>query len=617
MALGTSEAARFQAYQTRAKMGAALWSRAIRVVIFIWIALTLWLIWYRVGLYRPQLEHEYFGRWILCGILSDTPLLNRITGHLTGPLAGNWYYVPDLAQWLDSSQVYGDSFYSWYWHMATGLGGYYGLGTDLFPIGVLALAIAWRRRRDPDGKDHLRGLRLLSRRQHNRQTNGTWLTRTYRRLTAETPGIKLGSATLPRKLETEHIVILGNTGSGKSTIQRQVLYQIQERGEPAIIFDPDREYVQEFYYERRQDIILNAVDVRCPFWIPWFELRDQFKPIDAASLAASIIRGRPQNDTQEYFQRNARALVRGMFEAIPVKDRDNLEVFADFLKQSRDQLRAQLERTKAPAAIIDPGAHDSGGGTGIIGVTDAAIEGFGYMPRRDQTERTWSARQWAADPRGWIFLTSDSTTKDAVQALQGIWLDSLVRWLMDRRVATPHVWLFMDECPAMGFQPLLIELATRGRKRNLSLVMCAQSVSQLRQIYQHDGAVTLISAPSTKVVLRIDETEMAEWCSQQLGSREVERLQMTQLAGLSAYREGINLQPQRTVERLILADEIKLLPPLHGYLCIAGHDRTSITIPERHLDARQPALIPRTYDSDTAKVKRASSNTPQKGWQIS
>jgi hypothetical protein len=58
MAFGTSEAARFQAYQTRARMGAALWSRAVRTVIFIWVALTIWLIWYRVGLYRPWLQHE-------------------------------------------------------------------------------------------------------------------------------------------------------------------------------------------------------------------------------------------------------------------------------------------------------------------------------------------------------------------------------------------------------------------------------------------------------------------------------------------------------------------------------------------------------------------------------
>ena len=64
--------------------------------------------------------------------------------------------------------MYRDSFYVWYWHMATGLGGYYGLGTDLFPLGIAVALIAWRINREPDGKAHLRGLRLLAPGQHNR-----------------------------------------------------------------------------------------------------------------------------------------------------------------------------------------------------------------------------------------------------------------------------------------------------------------------------------------------------------------------------------------------------------------------------------------------------------------
>jgi hypothetical protein len=70
---------------------------------------------------------------------------------------------------------------------------------------------------------------------------------------------------------------------------------------------------------------------------------------------------------------------------------------------------------------------------------------------------------------------------------------------------------------------------------------------------------------------------------------------MTQLAGLSTYREGINLQPHRSVELLVLPDEIKLLQPFTGYLCIAGHHRTTIRIPESHLTVRHPAFIPRAF----------------------
>jgi hypothetical protein len=98
MRLRNSAAAEFQSIQTRARMGAALWTRAFRWVIYIWVALTVWVIWYRVGLYRPELHHQFFGRWILCGILTDTPILNRLAPSLKVPVNGLWYALPEFAQ---------------------------------------------------------------------------------------------------------------------------------------------------------------------------------------------------------------------------------------------------------------------------------------------------------------------------------------------------------------------------------------------------------------------------------------------------------------------------------------------------------------------------------------
>ena len=127
-----------------------------------------------------------------------------------------------------------------------------------------------------------------------------------------------------------------------------------------------------------------------------------------------------------------------------------------------------------------------------------------------------------------------------------------------------------------------------------------QNVSQLQALYGREGCITLTSSPSTKIILRVDETETAKWASELIGSHEIERLTMTQLAGLSTYREGVNLQPHRTIEPLVLADEIKLLRPFTGYLCLAGHHRTTVRIPELHLTRRHPAFIPRAADEPPA-----------------
>jgi DNA helicase HerA-like ATPase len=59
---------------------------------------------------------------------------------------------------------------------------------------------------------------------------------------------------------------MGDTGSGKSTAIRQLLRQVQERGESAIVYDPAMDFVGEFYDPKRGDLILNPLDARCPYW---------------------------------------------------------------------------------------------------------------------------------------------------------------------------------------------------------------------------------------------------------------------------------------------------------------------------------------------------------------
>jgi ABC-type phosphate/phosphonate transport system ATPase subunit len=50
---------------------------------------------------------------------------------------------------------------------------------------------------------------------------------------------------------------VGDTGSGKSSIIRQMLYQVDARGDSAIVYDPACEFVKQFYDEHRGDIVLN------------------------------------------------------------------------------------------------------------------------------------------------------------------------------------------------------------------------------------------------------------------------------------------------------------------------------------------------------------------------
>jgi len=359
MRLRTSPAAEFQSMQTRAIMGAALWSRAIRAVIFLWIALTVWVIWYRVGVSRPSLQHAYFVRWIVCGILNDTPLLNRVAPRLPMYANNSWFTLPSFATWLDSRQVYGASFYRWFWHMAFDYDGYYGFGTGLFPFACLALVLIWRWQRDPDGSEHIRGLRLVSPCEFNRTMNGGFV---RQMIHGQPHGIQLGGITIPESIEFEHFLIIGSSGAGKSTAIRSMLDQIQERGQPTIVIDRESEYVQQYYNEAHGDVILNPLDRRCPYWSPWSELRDDSFTVDAAAIAASLIRGRARTANEVFFQESTRTVIEAILHIM--RDQRSTDDLLRFVGLPREQLHEALQGTPA-YPLIDPKAAEQG--SGILG----------------------------------------------------------------------------------------------------------------------------------------------------------------------------------------------------------------------------------------------------------
>src|SRR5216684_4533737 len=109
----------------------------------------------------------------------------------------------------------------------------------LVPGLILAILRDRARRRNPEEGRRLKGPQMVTVGEFN-EWSGTdgisFLTTESRQLLS-----------IPRSLESSHIMIMGDTGAGKSVLQRRVLNQVSERGETAIVYDPALEYTPQFF----------------------------------------------------------------------------------------------------------------------------------------------------------------------------------------------------------------------------------------------------------------------------------------------------------------------------------------------------------------------------------
>jgi len=539
--------------------------RSVLVIVLLWAFLTLALVWYWTGYYSGPAGHRYFGSWFLAWLLTqEIPLT-----FASLPYHGRRYTVTSMYAFLNYKYYLGGSFAGWFWHYAP-----WGAVITALIVGACLLVIFPPR--GVDGDEYVRGTDVIPSRRLRRDLRGD--------------GVELGGILIPSKLESQHFLLVGAPGSGKSTAIRRMLRQIEARGESAVVLDPECEYVPEFFRPERGDLILNPLDTRCPAWSPWSELRPGSEAMDAEALAAALVPD-PANTFSQggadfFFRQSARTLIVGLLDAVKSREPGELP---KLLALPRAKLKEALRGTPAQV-LIDPGAHEQG--AGIVATAFNATSSFRHLPQ--PAERAWSALEWAGTREGWLFLSSTEDSREAALPLQSVWLDCIVRRLMADDGSRGKVWIIADELPVLRRQSELESLVVRGRKRGLCAVLGLQAITQLRAIYGHDQSATLAAAPATKLILRTGEAETARWSSAQIGEREVTRGLVGQSTRMGESRDGFTIHPHRQVESVTLASEIQMLRAFEGYLCITGYRRAKVTILYLAPLRRHPGFICRT-----------------------
>lgn len=405
-----------------------------------------------------------------------------------------------------------------------------------------------KRRREMKYGRRLKGPVMLT----PKQFNGT--------ITGEGIGFKTTEAKelmrIPARYEAQHIELMGDTGAGKTTLIMQILRQIQGRRHTAIVYDPACEFIQRFYDESRGDIVLNPLDKRCPYWGPAEELRSK---AEAKTLAKSLYQ---PTDTQkdEFFTKTPQKIFAHLLRTGPTPHQ-----LAEWMANP-----AEIDKQVAGTEMATMIAKDSPPQrNGVLSSLGLVADSLRMLPTLEEAEeRRWCATEWAEERKGWIFITSRPTERDALQPLHSLWID----WLVLRLLSAPKehqtpVWFVLDELASLQRLPQLHTAITENRKSKNPLVLGFQGKAQLETIYGHLAEV-MLSQPATKIFLKTTEPKAAEWVSNAIGKVEIERMKETHFDG---SRNGKNFTIDRQVEPLVLDSEISGLEDRRAYLKLGNN----------------------------------------------
>ena len=374
---------------------------------------------------------------------------------------------------------------------------------------------------------------------------------------ADSKQLTLGGVPIPIATETNHFLMVGSTGTGKSNAQHELLSKAIARNDRVIVVDPGGQSLARFW--KPGDRLLNPFDARAE---KWFAFREIQRLSDFDRVASAMIPRSSGDD--ETWRARARTMLSEIMQSMAESGE---EVTPQLLlwyvsAASRDQLTPLLGG-KSSAALLQPDAGrflDS-----VRGVLAEYVRPHAMHPSGDFT-----LRDWLKSETGNLFLTWRDDQVRTLRPLITCWLDLLISSMLSGQLKGRPIWLFIDELGSLEQMSGLETALTRGRKHGLRVVACLQSTSQLTDVYGKSRSETLRSCFRNLLALGGSATDpdTAEAMSLGLGDLEVEEREIS--IAQDGQRRSTTESKQVRKRRLVLPSEIQNLPVNTGFLKLAG-----------------------------------------------
>jgi hypothetical protein len=333
--------------------------------------------------------------------------------------------------------------------------------------------------------------------------------------------------------ECKHILLLGGSGSGKTSILWPIINQVIERGDKAIILS----FKNDFQEKAKFDFTLLAPwDARSIKWRLGYDIQTR---LQAESLANTLI---PLPKEDKIWAQGAQGLLTAIIADLQTSKGTKwgypelayavANAMSDYNKLVEIVLREKLEAkaylmgqdSKTTASFL---AQIASGLTGVINIGVGEYENA----RLQENVAEWSVRAWL---EGKTPSAAIIGFKPSAEQLSQAWASSIVEQVVSQILDMPdcdpsnegrRVWLFLDEVPRFGKIPSITTALETIRSKGVRMVLGAQSISQIETTYDKATSTIWAGQINIKIIANLAAPLDQKWASDLLGEREIERYQ--------------------------------------------------------------------------------------------
>ncbi len=388
---------------------------------------------------------------------------------------------------------------------------------------------------------------------------------------------------LSRAHESHHFVMVGDTGTGKTTLVSQIIDYVERSGDVCVILDAKLELTARYYNPKRGDHILSPKDARCPYWHIGAEITDY---ADAMSVTRAMYPSHPGNPHAQFFDDQACRV--GAFLLVQGSEWPSCAEYGKWLADPVE-LGKLIKGTMHQVTLDPKAAGQFAGVASTMNMVGDALrmmpveeqvanqlrfagEALATMPTQDGKRDYFTVKDWCANRKGWIFLPNPAVIREALRPLQSMWADMIMLGLMKEgnRADLPRVWLIYDEVDSLNTLPQLHTAITEMRSAGNPIVLGLQNMAQLEDRYGRQ-AETIFSQPYTKIVFATSHGKSAETLSKLIGDCEYVRYREVRTGGLLGGQDRNSFSgPEEVRKPLLLPSEIQSLRDLEGYVMQRG-----------------------------------------------